>query len=224
MDKISVIMPVYNTTAFLSKSINSVLEQTYENNELVIIDDGSDTECSKELETFSASDDRIRLFAFPERRGVAAARNFGMEKSEGEYIYFFDSDDYLPRETLDILIQHIGDFPIIRGKIRNTHFGEARAIIQDGLFKVKKFDDKRFNLIKNMSVLNMLMNKKYVHNTFDENVEAYTDLTFLIPAFIQHEEIQYVKEAIYFKRKRNDPVTNPSLHQMDKTLLYKSFL
>ena len=87
----SVIIPTHNRASFIGKTIQSVLNQTYENFELILVDDGS-TDNTEEIVN-SIKDERIKYFKIPNsERG--AARNFGIEKSKGDYITFLDSDDY----------------------------------------------------------------------------------------------------------------------------------
>ena len=227
MGKISVIIPVYNTEEFVEDSVKSVLEQTHKDLEILLINDHSNEECSQLLEKVAKEDSRIELHHFSERRGVGTARNFGIEKATGDFIFFLDSDDYLAYKTLELLIQHINHSDMIRGKIKKTDFTNGIALILDGMFKVKLYTDKKYNLIKNKSALNCLFRKEYIireNLTFSEDVDIYSDLKFLIPAFIQAEQVPYLKEAVYFKRRRNDPITNPSLVQHDEKFKIKDLL
>lgn len=98
---ISVIVPVYNTEKFLSKCIESILKQTYQNFELLLIDDGSPDECGNICDRFAEQDKRIRVF-HKENGGVSSARNLGLENAKGDYICFIDSDDYIGENYLNI--------------------------------------------------------------------------------------------------------------------------
>ncbi len=90
----SVIMPVHNSAAYVASSIESVLQQTYRNLELVIINDASTDDSLKIIqESTKRCGIRVKVISFPENRGVAAARNKGLEQAAGEYIAFLDSDD-----------------------------------------------------------------------------------------------------------------------------------
>ncbi len=90
----SVIMPVHNSAAYVASSIESVLRQTYTNLDLVIINDASTDDSLKIIqESTKHCGIRVKVISFPENRGVAAARNKGLEQAAGEYIAFLDSDD-----------------------------------------------------------------------------------------------------------------------------------
>jgi glycosyltransferase involved in cell wall biosynthesis len=88
---ISVIIPVYNRTDLLPRAVNSVLNQTYDNLEIIVVDDGSTEDIEGVLDKFD--DVRIHYIRHEANRGVAAARNTGMRFAHGEYVAFLDSDD-----------------------------------------------------------------------------------------------------------------------------------
>ena len=92
MDKISVIVPVYNVESQLSRCIESILNQSYKNLELILVDDGSSDKSGDICDKFAKNDDRIKVYHIP-NGGVSSARNFGIDNSSGKWICFVDSDD-----------------------------------------------------------------------------------------------------------------------------------
>lgn len=227
MEKVSVIIPVYNTEKYLAKSFESILNQTYTNLELIVINDGSNEETSIMLRKYEEEDKRIKLFEFKERQGVGHARNYALTKATGKFIYYFDSDDSLAENTLDLLVTYIKDNPVISGGVRTTHFLNSYAVVFDGLFKANNMSNNRFNLIKRNASVNFLFRKDYlIENNllYSENVEVFSDLTFIVPAIGNLQVISHVREALYFRRRRNDPIKNPSLQQSDAMDKAKDFL
>ena len=92
---ISVILPNYNSSRFLHRSISSVLSQTYKNFELIIVDDCSTDSSIKIIKYFKKKDNRIRYFKTKKNSGtVSVPRNLGISKSKGRYVAFIDADDY----------------------------------------------------------------------------------------------------------------------------------
>ena len=89
---ISVIVPVYKVEKYLPACLDSLLAQTYQNFELLLVDDGSPDKCWEILQQYAAQDARVCIFR-KENGGVSSARNFGLEQARGEYICFVDSDD-----------------------------------------------------------------------------------------------------------------------------------
>ena len=96
---ISVIVPVYNAEKYLSRCIDSILVQRFNDLELLLIDDGSKDGSGKICDEFAEKDKRIKVF-HKVNGGVSSARNYGLEKSNGEYVTFVDADDYLLPETI----------------------------------------------------------------------------------------------------------------------------
>lgn len=107
MKKVSVIIPVHNSEKYILKCINSVINQTYKNLEIILIDDKS-TDNSVEL-IKKIGDKRIKLIALEKNSGAAIARNKGIEKSSGDYICFLDSDDYWKPKKIEKQLKFIKD-------------------------------------------------------------------------------------------------------------------
>lgn len=102
--KISVIMPAYNVELYIAESIESVLKQTYENFELIVINDGSRDATKDIVQSFIERDERVRLYN-QENGGLPIARNAGMERATGEYITFLDADDLWEPQFLEKVYQ-----------------------------------------------------------------------------------------------------------------------
>ena len=97
---VTVVLPIYNVEKYLDRCINSVVNQTYRNLEILLIDDGSTDNCPKMCDDWAAKDSRIRVI-HKENQGLGYARNTGIDNSNGEYICFFDSDDYIDESTIE---------------------------------------------------------------------------------------------------------------------------
>lgn len=105
-EKISVIIPVYNVVSRLEKCLESITHQSYENIEIVVIDDGSTDGSGDICDTYSKNDSRIKVI-HQDNHGLSYARNVGIEKATGDYLFFLDSDDYLRPDTLSFLIEQM---------------------------------------------------------------------------------------------------------------------
>jgi len=102
MDKISIIIPVYNVEPYIKKCLDSVINQTYKNLEILLIDDGS-TDGSKEIcDEYAAKDSRIKVF-HKENRGLSSALNVGLNNFSGDYLGFVDSDDWIEPDMFGTL-------------------------------------------------------------------------------------------------------------------------
>lgn len=103
LEKVSVIIPVYNSEQYITECIQSVLNQTYENIEVIIINDGSTDQSYSICQRFAEKDSRINLISI-ENSGVSTARNIGIDNSTGDYITFVDSDDWIDSQMIDLAI------------------------------------------------------------------------------------------------------------------------
>lgn len=112
MNLISIILPVYNRQEYIERAINSVINQSYKNWELIIIDDGSKDSTAELIATYKNFDPRIKSF-YQNHQNLSAAKNNGISHSEGEFITFIDSDDEYKKEHLKLRIDFLNQNPEI---------------------------------------------------------------------------------------------------------------
>lgn len=112
--QLSCVVPVYNVESYLDECIESVLNQSFIDFELILVDDGSTDDSRVICEKYARRDVRIKFFHKP-NGGVTSARKFGVEQAIGEYIIFVDSDDTLPKDSFKVLIADCSDFDIVVG-------------------------------------------------------------------------------------------------------------
>lgn len=108
MEKISVIIPVYNTEKFLKQCLGSVVNQTYKNLEILIIDDGSPDKSDAVYKQFALQDNRIKIIK-QKNAGISAARNTGLKFASGQWVHFIDSDDYLDIDYYEKMMNVVYD-------------------------------------------------------------------------------------------------------------------
>ena len=106
MEKISVIMPVYNAEKFIRQSINSILTQTHRNIEIILVDDGSKDLSGKICDEYSKIDSRIKVI-HKENGGSSSARNMALDVATGKYIMFIDADDFYENNSCELLYNEI---------------------------------------------------------------------------------------------------------------------
>ncbi|ALT69745.1 glycosyltransferase [Methanobrevibacter millerae] len=223
--KVSLIIPVYNAEEFLDESINSLLNQTLKDIELVCVNDGSKDNSLKMLEDFAKNDDRIKIIN-QENQGCGAARNKALDNAKGDYIYFFDPDDYLTPNALEKLydnaISNNSDFVIF--KIASFRDGEPINYDEPGFEFEKIFNDvdfdnftfnyraiKRHVLLSSFAPWTKFYKKefldKYNDFRFHTNV-AFDDVPFHVQSMIRAERISYVPEFFYHYRLSNPNSVN----------------
>lgn len=102
LPKISVIVPIYNVEKYLTRCVDSILNQTYKNLEIILVDDGSPDKCGIIADNYQSKDNRIKS-VHKKNGGLSDARNYGMRYATGEYVLFVDSDDWLKEEMIEVL-------------------------------------------------------------------------------------------------------------------------
>lgn len=135
MNKISVIIPVYNVELYLRRCLNSIVNQTYTNLEIILIDDGSTDSSPLICDEYAEKDNRI-IVIHKSNEGVSAARNDGIDLATGEYLTFVDSDDYIDYEMIERLISNVQRF---NADLSISGFTETC----DDETKIEKSDDVR---------------------------------------------------------------------------------
>lgn len=109
MDKISIIVPIYNVESYISKCIESIINQTYENIEIILVDDGSKDTSGHICDKYAEKDNRIKVI-HKENGGLSSARNAGLDICSGKYIGFIDGDDWIAHNMYELLISMIKEF------------------------------------------------------------------------------------------------------------------
>ena len=120
MKKVSIIIPVYNSEKYISKCLDSVLSQTYENIEVLVINDGSKDDSINILKEYEKKDKRIILID-KQNEGVSTTRNLGIKKATGDFIMFIDNDDYIDRDYIFNYMNNYKDEDIIIGSYKRTN-------------------------------------------------------------------------------------------------------
>lgn len=204
---ISVIMPVYNVEKYIAKSIQSVLNQTYQDFELLVIIDGSPDNSKQIVESFE--DDRITIYEKP-NGGLSDARNYGLERANGEFIYFMDSDDWIEptllEDNLKIIQEENLDF-VIFGYIQDDEDADGNLIKSTAqLPKHKQFQKGEPLKLDShhIGLMGYAWNKVYrrsflnKHNfKFEKGISLVEDILFNAPIYSISQKIVFNPKAYY---------------------------
>lgn len=201
---VSIIVPVYNAENFLRKCISSVLEQSYGDFELILVDDGSTDNSSVICREFAESDSRV-IFIHRDNSGVSAARNSGLEIAKRKFIAFVDSDDYVERDWLKMQFEKItandADVVVCGIKLsnyeRNISYAESTAYTNEELIAALQ----ESGLLN--PVFNKLYRREFISAGFRTGMKFGEDLLFNLEYFQHINKIAIVPKALYFYRKDN---------------------
>lgn len=197
MCRISVIIPVYNAEKYLSRCLDSVINQITNEDEILLIDDNSTDSSPSICEKYEKNYENIKYFRQEKNNGPSKARNLGLEKSEGKYIVFLDSDDFIEEKYFDIMLKYSQkyDLVICAYYLTNEDKKEKKKVMMQS----KEINMTNIlELLNNKEMLNTLWNKMYKSNIikenkifFDEKEKRGEDLLFNL------DYISYVKNNIY---------------------------
>lgn len=230
MEKVSVIVPVYNDEKYLKQCIDSILNQTYSNIELILIDDGSTDNSPKICEDYRQRDDRVRVL-HKENGGVGSSRNAGLAMATGEYVLFVDNDDWLPENHVEDLYDNLkkNDSDIAVGNF--NEFNEERSsflywINENDYFEKCYSPEEWFKMEYKTEFYNISMvfvvpwGKLYKRELFKDIVyptdaKVEDDLTTW-KVYLLADKISYINKSFYTHRILNASVTA----QVDKASVF----
>ncbi|WP_179865628.1 glycosyltransferase family 2 protein [Bacillus sp. AFS017336] len=205
--KISIIVPVYKVEPYIHKCINSLLDQTFTDYELILINDGSPDQCGEICDHYATVDSRIKVI-HKENGGQASARNTGLEIAKGDYIGFVDSDDYIDNDMLEVLINNAMKFEaeVVECGI-NIVNGDKIHQIQNNI--QVEFGDNIFALkgLLNNGYRNSVCNKLYKKEIFNElrfPNKLYEDGFLAFKIYYLVKKYVFIGESKYNYVQRNE--------------------
>lgn len=212
---ITIIIPVYNVEKYLKDCLDSVINQTYKNFEVICVNDGSTDNCPEILKRYQEKDSRFNVIT-QTNKGLAAARNAALEYINGEYFYYLDSDDYIHPQTLELLYNAIkdGDFDLA-----SCGFGKTTKMYKDNNF-VNVDSRVEFEIIQNPlerftrlksgispSVwTNLYKTEKFKDIRFAEGYE-WEDVFYTVQCFHRISQLKYLDLKLYQYRKNPDSIS-----------------
>lgn len=223
---ISIIIPAYNVDKYIEQCLNSVINQTYKNLEIIVINDGSTDNTQQIIDRFSEIDRRIKI-VHKENTGVSDTRNLGLEMASGEYIGFIDSDDEIKSEMYQTLLSHLINndadiahcgFELISKTCSKVFNGTNKIYIQsqkEALTSLLKGD------IFEPSSCTKLYKKQVLENLkFDSKVKFNEDLLFNVEAFLQSQKIVFHDVPLYkYKYNPSSASRSTQNHEIQKSVL-----
>lgn len=206
--KVSIILPVYNMEKYLNRCLNSILNQTFSDFEVIIINDGSIDNSLKICNKYAFNDKRIRVITI-KNAGLSNARNLGIDKAKGEYIIFCDSDDWIEKDAIEILVNGIElkncDMAISGYKMDFT-YEEFKSISIKGKNKLYKSKDefmKEYSFFRGNYLFGFVWNKIFRTSIIKKNKILFEknvfceDLYFIFKFIPKCKRINSINAELY---------------------------
>ncbi|MGL4652166.1 glycosyltransferase family 2 protein [Cetobacterium sp.] len=207
--KVSIVVPVYNAEKYICRCIDSILNQTYKNFEVILIDDGSTDNSLEILKGYALKDIRLKVLS-QKNSGPSSARNTGILIAKGEYLIFIDIDDYIDKDYLAKSLEKM--------KPKTIVFTDTFEVFQSRIDKRKTFpcDNTEFEKIKvleeiingsgglvccKMIDLNLIKKEKIL---FDINFNMCEDQLFFLEVALKSSNFYYINEFLYFYDRKNE--------------------
>ncbi len=220
-NKISVIVPVYNVKEYLDECIESILDQSYNAFELLLIDDGSTDGSGDMCDRWQEKDERIRVI-HKENKGVSDARNVGIDHAQGEYITFVDSDDVIHKECLkrmhEIALHYQADIVQCKTVRRQDRLGESNE---------KRIVYSNFEALKIYFLMHGILDacwaKLYHRSILGEIrfplVKIHEDVLTTYKFIARAKKVVVTSDALYWYRLRDNSITNSGFDEKRLVLL-----
>ena len=197
---LSIIMPCYNQAQYIDEAIQSVIRQTYKDWELIIVDDGSTDDSFSIAKRYAQSDIRIKAFS-QENGGPSKARNNGVKRSSGKYIMFFDSDDRLALQYLDIGVQYMTSHPectVFYSRLKR--FGKMNDEV--GIHFISYEQEL---CVSSLFLTCIIKRSDFVRiGGFDEQMKGYEDWEMFIRLLYHNDNVYQYPEIMFFYRWNMD--------------------
>lgn len=217
-DLISVIVPIYNVSQYLKQCIDSIINQTYKNLEIILIDDGSTDNCLEIMREYEKSDNRIKCYT-RENKGLLYTRIDGVNKATGEYVIFVDSDDWIELNTIEILYNKIINYSADMVKCSYRMVFENRIIDEirkenDTIYEKESLNKIYEELASNYifhSAWSQLIKaeiiKKYIVNC-DYSISMGEDLEINTHLLNKYSKVVVTNDLLYNYRYNDSSISN----------------
>lgn len=208
--RVSVVVPVYNAEKFLEECLDSILKQTFQDFEVICVNDGSNDGSAALLASYAAMDPRLRVLT-QENAGLSCARNAGMAVARGQYLWFIDSDDFVAPESLEMLVKRMEETAadiVICNMLLYFHDTKTYAGFRDEVFyyhlKTRVFSlEEEPQIISCVAAWDRLFNRQFlVDNGFTFPPKMfYEDALFTVQTLLKARRIALIPDHLYYYRK-----------------------
>lgn len=214
MKLVTVIVPVYNVEKYLSKCIRSIMEQSYRELEIILVDDGSTDNSLSICKRYSQMDKRIRLF-HTDNYGLSHARNVGINHSNGEYVVFVDSDDYISKDMILLMMNKSENADLVICNYKkvadNEEVHQSKRNINNEIWNFKKFWYEYYydGLSGFCGVAwNKLYKKKLFKDIRYPIGKIHEDEYAICPITRRTNEIKVISESLYYYVQRSNSIVH----------------
>lgn len=224
MSLISIIVPIYKTEKFLAQCIESIINQTYKNIEVILVEDGSPDNCGEICDYYARKDQRIKVI-HQENIGVSGARNAGINRAKGEFVGFVDSDDWIEPKMYEIMAKSLMSEEVqicVCTNYYRNEIVESCTNIDTTCNYINKIDSLRLLLkLEFPTSLCMSLYKSKIIRDLRLNckIHFWEDWEFQFRVINRADKISICNKPLYYYRQRKDSATQQGLNDRILTCL-----
>ncbi|MBD9201991.1 MAG: glycosyltransferase family 2 protein [Eubacterium ventriosum] len=220
--KFSVVVPIYNVEKYLNKCVESILDQTYKDFELILVDDGSPDHCPEICDEYAERDARVRVI-HKENEGLVAARNTGIKEAKGEYICYVDGDDWIANNLLETVwkkaLKNYDVEIVVYSAIKQfeKHQEEIPKAVSEGLYNKEKLKKEIYPYMMYDSrkpfctglifpvAWNKIFKREFLlkHYCKEEKIRMGEDNAFVFECIYEADNIYFCEDKLYFYNQLN---------------------
>lgn len=225
---VSIVVPIFNAGKYLEECIKSLIEQTYQDIEIILVNDGSTDNSGTICQYYEKKDSRIK-YIYQQNQGPSQARNVGLSNITGDLLLYMDADDWLEKDAIEVMVkcQLINNADLSVFGIRKVYSNEEKSVIPSDHtidISIKEYiagivmDDEMYGggfiFAKLWNVKSIRKNHEFIK--FDTELKAYEDKLWLIKAVNNVERVTLYPTIVYNYRIGHNSLSNNSLFDKDK--------
>lgn len=216
--KVSVIVPVYNVELYIDKCIDSIVNQSYKNIEIILVDDGSKDSSGKICDKYQNKDERIRVF-HKVNGGLSSARNYGIKKATGDWYVFVDSDDWIDKYMIQKLLMFADKMSVeivccgkvlvdLNGTAQKIHTLENFCLSPEKIIPLAVFDKE-----VGVSAWGKIYKKQLFEDIRFPEGEIHEDVAIMYRLFMKCKKIGVINKALYFYRNNPEGISKQDYNE-----------
>ena len=228
-EKISIVIPIYKVEKYLKKCVDSIINQTYTNLEIILVDDGSPDNCPAMCDSYKKMDNRI-VVIHKKNGGLSDARNYGMKIATGKWITFIDSDDYVDEDYIEYLynlaLMTNSDISIVLPQIFYDNQLEVKKTNKKEIIKEYNSEEALITMLYQNEFDTSAWGKLYKLNLFNDidfpYGKLYEDISTIYKVILKSNKIAFSNQKKYYYLKRKDSIMGQKFQEKDMDYIYQA--
>lgn len=213
MGKVSIIIPVYNVEKYIDKCLESIINQTYENYEIILVDDGSSDDSYNIIKSWQKKYNDVIICLKQKNKGAGAARNRGLEVAKGDFIVFVDSDDYLDNDFLEVMVSNINDNDIV--------ISGSRHVSENSVLYTRKLKEDDWTKFQQLVIWAKIYRTEFIkkNKLLFSDIKTGQDVVFSLECYSHEPNVKIIDYVGYNNYHNLNSITHNKKIQIDNNVI-----